>query len=161
MSSKVSKPKEAVPERSGRLINRSVIRALIPMAPVSPVKRPVRSGPYQRKNGLEVLIDADPVFSSLPLPSTTSNESTDSADRPWLPVPMLAEFCEVDPPTVAFRPENGPQNGVRSFSLASAALSLSQVTAGSTVTYMSVALISTMRLRREVSTSSDCDVTGR
>ena len=129
-------------------IRRSVARALTPSAPVSPTNKPVRSGPSQRKNGRPRAPPWAPVGSSSPRPVTTSRPITASAAEPHAAPPQNTLFCDSAPPTVARRPDSGPQYGVRRSCSASAAFSRSQVQPASTVTIISTGSISTIRSSR-------------
>ena len=82
MAPKPSNPNEQAIFCVGLRIKRSVILALIPSVPASPVKSPVMSGPYQRKNGLPFAIALEPVCRISPFASTISNDSIESADMP-------------------------------------------------------------------------------
>ena len=94
---------------SGRGSSRSVADTLKPSAPLSPRKRPVRSGPPSRVKGLAPLRPPEPVVTREPSASTTVTPMTLSATVPWVVEPKKALFCESAPPTVATRPESGPQ----------------------------------------------------
>ena len=65
-----------------RGISLSTIRVLMPSRPHSPRNTPVRSGPYQRKNGLVPAAAAEPVVSTWPSAVTTCRPSTTSAEQP-------------------------------------------------------------------------------
>ena len=130
MSGNANEQKSALGRRlrSGR-----VARALIPNTPQSPLKSPARSGPYQRENGAAPRA-AEPVLSSAPLAITMSKLTIDWALIPWAAEPWLTACCEIDPPTVAANPENGPKKGVRNPVGSSASLRAAQVMPASTVT---------------------------
>ena len=131
MAAKLEKLKLAASKASRRRISLSVMRALTPRAPQSPVNSPARSGPKCRKKGVPLALPALPVDSISPVPVMTSILSSDSADTP---LPWLMLFWDIEPPMVAANPENGPQNGVRKPRAPSASCSSAQVTPASTVT---------------------------
>ena len=62
---------------------------------------------------------------------------------------------------MAFKPEKGPQNGVRRFFAANAAAISAQVTPGSTVTNISSSLISTILFSLDVSIVMDFGVVAK
>ena len=106
-----------------------------------------------RENGTPCGCAHEPVRTRLPSASTTSRPTTESAAVRCSAAPWNTLFCDSAPPTVAKRPDSGPQYGVRSPFAASAASSASHVTPASATTYMSRSWIS-MRSSRRRSRSS-------